>query len=84
MSNYKKLQDYLPEFAEALKNQLDEDEKHWGDTWQGRDISGQELRTEARFIDYFAQFKNARVPVPWLKIACGALICWVRERVKNG
>ena len=74
-----KLRDYLPEFIEALEKQLDEDDKRWGDTWKERPIEGQELRTEARYNDYFAQFKHAGIPVPWMKVVGEALICWVRE-----
>ena len=74
-----KLQDYLPEFFEALKEQIESDDARWGDTWKKRSIEGQELRTKARFEDYFAQFENTGTPIPWLKIVGNALICWVRE-----
>ena len=30
--------------------------------------------------DYLAQFQNAGVPIPWMKVVGEALICWVRER----
>lgn len=80
---YKNLIDYLPEFTEALKEQLVKDQFRWGGTWKGRPIKGQEMRTKARFDDYFAQFENAGTPIPWLKIICGAFICWVREFVSK-
>lgn len=77
---YKNLIDYLPEFTEAMREQIAYDEVRWGNTWQQRPIEGQELRIKARYDDYFDQFKNAGNPVPWLKIACEALIAWVREQ----
>jgi ABC-type uncharacterized transport system ATPase subunit len=80
---YKNLVDYLPEFSEALKEQLVSDQFRWGNTWKKRSIEGQELRTKARFDDYFAQFENAGKPIPWLKVAGAALICWVREQSKQ-
>jgi hypothetical protein len=72
--------DFLPEFVIELENQLREDAKRWGDTWLKRTREGQELRTKETFRDYFDQFENSSIPVPWLKIAGGALICWVREK----
>lgn len=78
---YKNLIDYLPEFTEALKEQLVKDQFRWGDTWKGRPIEGQEMRIKSRFDDYFAQFVNAGVPVPWMKVVGEALIAWVRERL---
>lgn len=73
------LVEHLPEFVDALTEQLEQDQERWGDTWKERSREGQELRTKTRFDDYFAQFINANVPVPWLKVAGAALICWVRE-----
>jgi len=78
-----KLQDYVPMFIEALKGQLDEDEMRWGDTWKHRSKEGQEIRTKGRFDEYFSAFVNNGIPVPWLKIAGGALICWVREQLAS-
>lgn len=72
--------DFLGEFSEALKNQLLEDEKLWGDTWLIRPITGQEERTFKDYSDWFDQFKNGNQPVPWLKVAGDALICWIREK----
>lgn len=75
-----KLIDYLPEFTKALEEQIEKDDERWGDTWKERPKEGQEMRTKARFDDYFSQFEHAGVNIPWLKIAGGALICWVREQ----
>jgi hypothetical protein len=74
-----KVADYLTDFIMALKTQLDDDEKRWGDTWKKRPIEGQEGRTRATFNNYFDMFENGGTPVPWLKVAGNALICWIRE-----
>lgn len=76
---YKDLISYLPDFIDAIRNQLVDDSKRWGDTWKQRPREGQELRVQARYNDYFAQFQNAGTPIPWLKVAGEAFIAWVRE-----
>jgi hypothetical protein len=68
------------EFEDAMSNQLMEDEQRWGDTWLQRPKLGQEERVEKRFNDYFDQFYQAGVPVPWLKIIGNAYIAWIREQ----
>lgn len=78
-----KLVEYIPEFTEALKAQIEADDKRWGDTWKTRPVEGQEDRAFARFQDYYDQFKNAGTPIPWLKIVGEALIAWVRERASK-
>ena len=74
------LLDYLPDFADALREQLERDQARWGDTWKLRPREGQELRGFARFHDYEDQFINGGKPIPWLKVAGEALIAWVREQ----
>jgi hypothetical protein len=74
-----KVWDFLTDFMIALKKQLVEDDMRWGDTWLHRKVEGREERTEVVFKGYFDQYKYAGTPVPWLKIAGGALICWIRE-----
>lgn len=69
----------MDEFIEALTKQLADDEKRWGDTWLYRTKEGQELRTRARYNDYFDQFIMTAAPVPWLKIVGNAYICWLRD-----
>jgi hypothetical protein len=71
--------DFIDEFASALEEQLRNDELRWGNTWLERTREGQEERTITRFNDYFDQYKETGAPLPWLKIAGGALICWLRE-----
>ena len=78
-----KVWDYLDEFAKALKEQLMDDEKRWGDTWLFRTRSGQEERTITKFNDYFDQYRTRDIPIPWLKIVGGAMICWIRETHKE-
>jgi hypothetical protein len=74
-----KVWDFLPEFTDALTKQLEEDDKRWGDTWLQRIPEGQEVRIEEHIKSYFDQWRNAKHPIPWLKIAGLALIAWVRE-----
>jgi hypothetical protein len=73
----------LPEIIKEFEEQLEDDEKRWGDTWKYREKKGQEERTYARYEDYIDQFRNAGVEIPWMKIVGGAFICWVREQ-ENG
>jgi len=70
---------YVYPFALALKRRMQEDQLRWGDTWKKRPVEGQEERVFARYQDYIDQYRERRVPVPWLKIAGEALIAWVRE-----
>jgi len=66
--NNMKTTDFLDEFIDALRKQLEDDEKRWGDTWLYRTRMGQELRTREKYNDYFDQFFMTNVPVPWLKL----------------
>jgi len=72
--------DFLDEFVEDLRRQLENDHLRWGNTWLKRTKEGQEDRTRKRYDAYFDQFENAGTPVPWMKIVGGALICWLREK----
>lgn len=71
--------EFLNEFKSALHAQLIEDDKRWGDTWREREIGGQETRIFAHLADYYDQWKNAGMPIPWLKVAGLAFIAWIRE-----
>lgn len=71
--------DFVPEFTEALTAQLEEDEKRWGNTWQQRDIGGQDERIYAELDAYRDQKRYGGNPIPWLKVAGLALIAWIRE-----
>lgn len=72
--------DFIGEFMKALQVQLESDDVRWGDTWLRRTRIGQEGRTIKTFKDYFDQYESTGAPIPWLKIAGAALICWVREQ----
>ena len=76
----KKLLSFFPAFVAALEEQLEVDDARWGNTWATRPAEGQEDRTYARFTDYYDQWRHSGEPIPWLKIAGGAFICWVREQ----
>ena len=71
--------DFLPDFIEAFKEQLESDNKRWGYTWLHRSLAGQEERIENDYNDYFDKFRNAGVPIPWLKVVGNAYIAWIRE-----
>ena len=74
-----RLESFVPEFAEALVQQLVSDYARWGDTWRHRPREGQEGRGFATFDNYYDRFQHAGVPIPWLKVAGEALIAYVRE-----
>ena len=74
-----KVWDYLPEFVEALQEQLESDEKRWGDTWRKTDIGTHEERITFNIWNYFDQYRYGGTPIPWLKIAGLALIAWIRD-----
>ncbi len=74
-----KLLDYMRVFTEDLEGQLEDDHKRWGDTWATRPRLGQEDRIAERLEAYIDQWRNAGVPVPWLKIAGLCLIARLRE-----
>lgn len=71
--------DYLHETVDAVHEQLTKDHQRWGDTWKQRPRDGQEDRAFARFADYYDQYKNAGIPIPWVKIIGEAHIAMVRE-----
>lgn len=71
--------DFLEAFTGVLRDQLDEDRVRWGDTWLKRKPDGQELRTRATFDNYFDKFEYGDEPIPWLKVAGEAMICWIRD-----
>lgn len=79
MTHGKQLIEYLPKFIKALEKQLKSDQKRWGNTWKERPVENQELRTFTRYADYYDDMVKHGSPIPWLKIAGGAFICWVRE-----
>jgi hypothetical protein len=75
-----KVWDFLPELLDALRAQLESDDKRWGDTWLKRTREGQEERTIKSFNDKFDQYLHAKSPIPWLKMIGDCFICWIREQ----
>lgn len=76
--------DEIRETAEDLEIQLLEDEKKYGDTWKERGLTWKGMSQETRFFykmqDYFGDYMNDGVPMPWTKILGEAHICLVREK----
>jgi len=67
------------DFLDELKQQLLDDEERWGlHTWLCN-CDGQNKYHIVRFVTYYLESeKNGTLP-PWLKVAGGALICWIKE-----
>lgn len=80
-----KISDYIPEFAEKLKELSLENDKRWGDTWKKRPVEPnseyrhQNERIYSWFRDKYQQWEATGVPINWLDVATEALICWIRE-----
>jgi len=79
-----KLIDEIRETAEDLEIQLWEDEKRYGDTWKERGLVYKGMNQETRFFykmqDYYEDFVNNGVPMPWDKILGETHICKVRAK----
>jgi hypothetical protein len=73
------LSDYLPEIMDMMKEQLDSDQKRWGDTWMTRPYKGSDDRFVARIVDYIDQYKNAGTPIPYKKVIGECIIQLVRQ-----
>jgi len=69
---------FLPHFVVQMRRQLKDDEKRWGEAWLRYPLRGQTSRIFQRFWDYWMQWHLANQPMPWLKIACYAMIAWIR------
>lgn len=81
----KNLLDYMPAFYLALQKQLMADQERWGDEWKKRPIEPNEeykhqnVRIYHRIMEYYKEWVEDEVPIPWLKVAGLAVIAWVRE-----
>jgi hypothetical protein len=71
--------DFLDEFVEAVRADLERGEKKWGDTWLNRPREGQVQRIRQYLLDHFDRFEHAGQPVKWESIAGEALIGWIRD-----
>jgi hypothetical protein len=74
-----KVRYFLVRFVKALRNQLIEDERRWGNTWLDLPHAGQEGRIFNRLNEYYNDFVTNGTPIPWLKVAGNAMIGWIRE-----
>ncbi len=72
--------DFLDEFVEALRADLERGDEKWGDTWLNRTREGQEERIEQYIKDHFDRYRYADQPIHWVSIAGECLIAWVREQ----
>ena len=79
----KRVIDYLDQFTAALADQLEEDEKHWGDGWRELPIEELEERIFDRFDEYYFNYYEAEEPYPWLKVASRAVVAWIRENFED-
>ena len=82
------LSDFVDEFAEEMKVQLQEDQMKWGYEWRKRGIWWGGLHQMDRFflwvVDKYATQRHTNLDeFPWKKVACEALIGWVRETKKG-
>lgn len=76
--------DELRETMEDVEIQLFEDEKPYGDTWKERGLlyggMNQETRWFYKMQDYFQDFMDNGIPIPWTKVIEKAHIAKVREK----
>ncbi len=71
---------YLFPFFKAFQKQIQSDDRRWEkEQWKTRGREGQEERIQRRINEYFADYFERGIPVPWLKIVGEAFIGWVRE-----
>jgi len=79
MENQMEPLDFLDEFVEEVKADLERGSKKWGDTWLKRPREGQVGRIRQYLNDHFDRFENAGTPVKWESVAGEALIGWIRD-----
>jgi hypothetical protein len=79
MNNDITVLDFLGEFIDAFRSQLEDDQARWGDTWLHRTRKGQEDRIYNDYQDYWAHYEYGDQPIPWLKVIGNAYIAWIRE-----
>jgi len=52
----------------------------FGSNWKLPASEGQEMRITDRVTDYFMEWKEDGVPMPWTRIALYCLMAWSRDR----
>ena len=75
----------LPHTFTEVSLQLTSDEKRYGDTWKERGLvfedEDQETRWFNKMVEYFGNYVDNGVPIPWNKVIGEAHICKVREKI---
>ncbi len=77
---------YIWEFFRAFYEQIQEDDLRWGDEWKRRPIHKnrewphQNQRVFERIEEYYMDWVEKDIPIPWLKVCGNAFIAWVREK----
>lgn len=76
--------DQLEATFNDVQIQLIEDEKRYGDTWKERGLIYNNMNQETRWFykmqDYFQDFVENAIPIPWDKVIGEAHIAKVREK----
>lgn len=80
------IEELFDTFAE-VRHQLIEDQKRYGDTWKERGLVWKKMNQETRWFykmqEYYEDFVNEAVPIPWDKVIGEAHIAKVREKKLN-
>ena len=67
-----------------VEKQLIEDQERYGDTWKERGLDymdeDQETRWFNKMVEYFGDYVDNGMPIPWTKVIGEAHICLVREK----
>jgi hypothetical protein len=71
--------DFLDEFMEALRADLERGAKKWGATWLHRPRAGQDQRIKQYILDQFDRAEHGGIPVKYESIGGEALIGWIRD-----
>jgi hypothetical protein len=80
------------EFVPLMLARLKGDQRRWGNTWRQKNIADAPTRIMARYRDYYDQYKNGKLGMPWLKVV-GNAVCakaredhpeWLMEEEDNG
>lgn len=78
------LHDELPETFSDVHDQLHNDELRYGDTWKERGLvwngQSQEQRWFLKMQEYYQDYIEEGIPIPWTKVIGEAHIAMVRER----
>jgi hypothetical protein len=70
---------FLKETVPAIIDQLERDQRRWGDVWLKRTRKGQEWRIFKRYLAYFLGYFIFKRPISWLKVIGNAHIALARD-----